>query len=163
MYSKEKTRLLLDQEKVARARWWQEDTLVNNRLTWLLQSQVILFAAYGWVEKSTKDPNKPEELSELLNILPLIGLSICLIISISVNAAWKAQHILEKEYKQFTLGVNESTTNAGRVSGYLLPVIFLLSWGWLFHGFFGLLLFIFIGIFIIKYSEIWIKYLTKTS
>ena len=40
-------RLDLEVERTAHARWWQEDSLVNQRLTWLLYSQTVLLAVYG--------------------------------------------------------------------------------------------------------------------
>ncbi len=120
---------LLEYEKVARSRWWQEDSLVHNRLTWLLQSQIILFAAYGWFVR-TEDPT--EKLLALTNLLPVIGLLICLIIAISVSAAWKAQEVLVKEYSgKFILGVSDSTTKSGRIAGKWLPIIFGVSWAYL--------------------------------
>lgn len=158
----------------ARERWWHEDSLVHNRLTWLLQSQVILFASYGLIARimvkfTEKDivhlsnmessesvkPSINNELSDkittelnqdallnldaLLNALPWMGLAICLIIYISVNAAWEAQRKLQDEYSTIQLGVHEKTSIGGRISGYCLPLIFFLGWGWLLKGGWGML------------------------
>lgn len=44
----EAEKIKIEKEKMAHARWWQEDALVHNRLTWLLNSQAVLLAAYGY-------------------------------------------------------------------------------------------------------------------
>jgi hypothetical protein len=45
-----KEQLDLEIQKHARQRWWHEDHLVNQRTTWLLTTQAVLGAAYGYVQ-----------------------------------------------------------------------------------------------------------------
>ncbi|MDR4503834.1 MAG: hypothetical protein MRK01_03455 [Candidatus Scalindua sp.] len=128
----EKSKLNLEEEKLARSRWWHEDSLVHNRLTWLLQSQIILFAAYGWFARVARPTPK---LSALLDLLPILGISVCIVIVVSVNAAWKAQKVLSQEYagKEFNLNVSDYTSRRGRVAGHGLPSIFLLGWAYMLY------------------------------
>jgi len=133
-------KLHLEKEKLAHSRWWQEDALVNNRVTWLLQSQVILFAAYGLLAKS--GPEKaisPDRLENLLAALPWLGFSIGLAITLGIHAAWTAQKVLYGLYKEqgITVGVHSVTTTAGRMPGRALPLIFAAGWGWLYRGCWG--------------------------
>lgn len=46
----ELSKLQLDKEKLARDRWWKEDQLVHQRLTWLLSAHVILGTGYAWLK-----------------------------------------------------------------------------------------------------------------
>ncbi|MGD8781633.1 MAG: hypothetical protein PVH88_22035 [Ignavibacteria bacterium] len=145
LYKIELEKLKLEREKLARSRWRQKDNLVDNRLTWLLQSQVILFAAFGWL--ATEQPTGKLEL--LTEILPLVGGLVCLVISISVNSAWQAQKILIKENTEFTLGVSKITSFFGHMAGYGLPLIFLFGWGWIFSGYIGIIFFTGVGIMVL--------------
>ena len=128
----EERKYRLELEKLAHTRWWHEDTLVHNRMTWLLQSQVLLFAAYGIFARGEV---KTTEIKNLLTMLPFISLLICIFISIGIHAAWKAQKILDSDYKSnfgIGLGVHGTTNTGGKITGIMMPLVFATGWGWLF-------------------------------
>ncbi len=122
----------LEVEKHAHARWWQEDSLVNNRITWLLQSQILLIAVYGIFARFPSKAGKDLELDQLLEMLPFLGFSICLVISIGIHAAWEAQRILKEHYlkQEIEIGVHNATNWGGKIAGYMLPLVFAGGWGW---------------------------------
>ena len=122
----------LEVEKHAHARWWQEDTLVNNRITWLLQSQILLIAVYGLFARLPSKSAETLELEQLLAMLPFLGFSICLVISIGIHAAWEAQRILKDHYlkQEIEIGVHNATNWGGKITGYMLPLVFAGGWGW---------------------------------
>lgn len=125
----ERDKFEFEKEKFARTRWWQEDSLVNNRLTWLLTSQGLLFAGYG---VAAKEP----ALANATAAIPLAGLAVCVVLAVAIQAAWRAQFVLEEDYKRgkIQLGVHARTTFWGRFPGYALPAIFILAWGWIRSG-----------------------------
>ncbi|MCX7099459.1 MAG: hypothetical protein NTV43_16315 [Methylococcales bacterium] len=158
----EAEKIFIEKRKFAHARWWQEDSLVNNRLTWLLTSQSFLFAGYGFIARGGPNPNcpVPEQVDALINVLPWLGLSVCIVIALAIRAAWQAQHILGDKYWEelkITIGVDDRTNSAGRMPGSLLPLIFGSCWGWLFFDFWGLLLFLSLSLTIPSCLEIWQK------
>ena len=118
-------KLHLEQEKLAHSRWWQEDSLVNNRMTWLLTSQTILFAAYG-----VAISNGSSRLQPLIHLLPWMALGIVIVIALGVHSAWNAQKVLQKEYeaKGIEVGVHRATTWGGRTPGWGLPIILVAGW-----------------------------------
>jgi hypothetical protein len=126
----------LEREKFAHSRWWQEDNLVHQRLSLLLHSQVILFAAYGLVAKLFTGEGRgtqSEQVADHLHMLPLLGASICLFVAFGIHAAWRAQEILQSMYNPdgIELGVHKITTLGGRLLGRCLPYLFSAGWGWL--------------------------------
>lgn len=125
----EHRKLALEQEKAAHARWWQEDTLVNQRLTWLLQSQGLLFAGYGLLVTRGPGENGSDALKAAL---PWIGISVSSLISIGISAAWRAQEMLKARYSQdgVQVGVSSLTTRSGRLPAGILPFVFIAGWGW---------------------------------
>ena len=178
----EAEKLHFEREKFAHSRWWQEDSLVNNRLTWLLQSQVILFAAFGLLAKDQSNSGsviasisaatsasgasggsaaiaKPLSVALVL-ALPYLGVLVCFIIAIGVRAAWLAQEHLQKDARLLgiQLGVSTVTTRGGRAPGYLLPLAFSAAWGWLLAGVAGVLLvpiLLFLLILVIERALTW--------
>src|SRR6185312_17423895 len=46
----EREKLDFERECHARDRWWQEDRLINQRLTWLLTSHGVIGAGYAWLK-----------------------------------------------------------------------------------------------------------------
>jgi hypothetical protein len=129
----EREKLDLEQEKAAHARWWQEDALVNQRLTWLIQSQVILFAGYGYLVRENINSSPTPEAGVLAEAFPWIGIAVSVLIALGIRAAWLAQKILVKDYaaKRICVGVSNITTRTGRIPAGFLPFVFIGSWGWL--------------------------------
>lgn len=131
----DREKLNLEIEKHAHARWWQEDNLVNHRLTWLLQSQALIFAGFGLLVSRTKQDVVDAARSELLvQVLPWIGWISSIAVAIGIVAAAMAQQALRRFYWRthgLSLGVTPLTARGGRVPSYLLPVLFAGGWGFI--------------------------------
>jgi hypothetical protein len=170
----EADKLFLEEKRLAHSRWWHEDALVHNRLTWLLQIQVILFTAYGVLIRSmpgAKDhifnfnisentPTTSPEIIALVSALPWLGVAFCLVISNGIKAARQAQKILGilMQMKGIELGVHPTTTRNGFLTGYVIPYIFISGWGWLWLGISGFASFVVISFFILELPEKILKY-----
>lgn len=135
-----------EQWKTARERWVHEDALVNQRMTWLLHSQGLLFAAYGLVAKSVFDgklatasgaPATPgaaelaEPLRRVFSLIPVLGIGTCIAIALGVFAAWSAQERVGRDFARSSrvpVGVSKETTFLGRLTAVLLPLFFVSGW-----------------------------------
>ncbi|TWW09427.1 hypothetical protein E3A20_14400 [Planctomyces bekefii] len=71
--------------------WQREDDLINHRLTWLLTSQGLLFAGYGWIFPQP-------QLSGLAWVVAYLGLISSLLIAAGLVGAVIAQLILRKRH-----------------------------------------------------------------
>jgi hypothetical protein len=133
----ERRKLDLELEKNARQRWWHEDGLVNHRLSWLLVSQALLFAAFGSLSKPVAPglPPVPEVFNKAIQLIPVVGIAVAVIVLLAAGAACWAQHKLQVEYKNkipgFELGVSTATTLLGWSPSILIPIAFAASWAWL--------------------------------
>jgi hypothetical protein len=133
----ERRKLDLELEKNARQRWWHEDGLVNHRLSWLLVSQALLFAAFGSLSKPTVPGlgPAPEVFNKAMQLIPVVGIAIAVMILAATVAACWAQHKLAVDYKNkipgFELGVSTMTTLLGWSPSILIPIAFAASWAWL--------------------------------
>lgn len=135
-----------EQWKTARERWIYEDALVNQRMIWLLQSQGLLFAAYGLVAKSVFDgklaaasgspgmsgtAELAEPLRRVFSLIPLLGIGMSIAIALGVFAAWSAQERVGRDFarhSQVPVGVSKETTFLGRLTAVLLPLFFVSGW-----------------------------------
>ena len=83
-------RFIVDWKRI-RSQIEHEDQLINNRMTWLLQSQALLFTGFALTLStiSKEEPNSDFMIlgKWLFTILPLVGLSICLTVGRVVDAA----------------------------------------------------------------------------
>lgn len=124
-----------------REKWTHEDHLVNYRLTWLLVSQTLLFAAYGTLldvlldkQKGLDGANRDVVLYMVQSILPWVGMSIAALVLLGVLAALLAMAKLAYdssklvEHEEMRMDVSILTTALGWLSGGLFPVIFLVAW-----------------------------------
>jgi hypothetical protein len=104
-------KLLCDKETLAHGRWWRENSLVHNRLTWLLQSQGFLLAAYGAFARESPLKAAVQLVSggvlpnpvPLGILIPVIGVAICMVIGVGIRAAWSAQQRLQDEYTRIEI------------------------------------------------------------
>ena len=113
----------------AREKWVHEDNLINHRLTWLLNSQTIFFAAYGLVSVYGDMPKIQGDLDKILSILPVVGIVTGLLIFISILGAARALQLLNKN-GEYRLGVSDGTHQFGLVCPLLMPFVFIVSWGY---------------------------------
>ena len=104
-----------------------------------------------------------DKLKYLNEVIPLVGISICIVIAIGVSADWSAQKLLQRKYSDsnIELGVHDSTFTCRRIPGYLLPLIFVASWGYLLELKFSFLYSIIIYDIVILSTEGYMKYKLK--
>jgi hypothetical protein len=85
--------------KRIRAAIEHENNLINHRLTWLFASQLILFGGFFTIMQSliTKDLKLLQEplFQSLLLLFPIVGVSVSVIILVSLHAATKQIGSLE--------------------------------------------------------------------
>lgn len=121
-----------EERKVLLQRWFNEDSLINQRLTWLLLAQGLLFAAYGTLATKFLDSGgeKAKFALELIESIKLFGILFSSTILIGIVAAIAAQMILYFQHKQpgEEIGVHTFTTIAGWLTGVAVPVIFIFAW-----------------------------------
>lgn len=151
----EKGKLNLERIKHERARWWQEDNLVDQRLRWLLASHALIVASYLYIRRRIADilmldPNSCDslfwndhtslvldDLVRLVHGIPIFAILLCLVVSTGVGAAILAQRNLQEEFDKsdlckdapIRLGVTKITTNMGRAVSLFTVALFFLGWG----------------------------------
>jgi hypothetical protein len=130
--------LRMERYKIELSRWFNEDALVNQRLTWLLASQALLFAAYGGIASKVLAVTCATEVmaATLLSVIPIItwiGRSFAVVILAGIVAAIMAQLHLHRTWtpRPAQLGVSTPTTLIGWGTCVLVPIIFLGAWCWL--------------------------------
>jgi hypothetical protein len=125
----EREKLALEREKMTRARWWHEDSLVNNRLTWLLVSQALLFAALGALTRAADGApagRVPLHLV-LAGLIPTVGGLVAAGVLLATIAACWAQWKIARQTGS-GLGVSRVTTLLGWAPSLVLPMVFLWAW-----------------------------------
>ncbi|MCB9333138.1 MAG: hypothetical protein H6574_18880 [Lewinellaceae bacterium] len=112
-----------------------EHELINRRLTWLLTSQSILFAALGLVYGS----NNPVNLHTLKQAICLLGFFISIMIWIGVTMGIRAKYLVWKDFNkgkdksdQVPWGVRTPITKTALVPDFFMPPTFAATWLYLF-------------------------------
>src|SRR5215207_9741780 len=77
----------LEEYKVVRDKWVHEDNLTNHRLSWLLDSQALLFAAYGVFIAAPPQSAYSSKAQILVILIPILGAVVTLLAGISIVAA----------------------------------------------------------------------------
>lgn len=137
----ESQKLLFERQKHARERWWYEETLIHQRLTWFFSAQGLLGLGYAWlryriveVQASPGAIVKPAlyviQLEKLAMFLLALGVIVSAATGVGVHAAARAQDVLKSdpEHVGFKLDVSSSTTTEGMLLAYAMPVISMLAW-----------------------------------
>ena len=108
-----------------------EHDLINRRLTWLLTSQTIMFAALAI---AFKEGAFIERREAFLKFIPYMGGAIALLIfsgvlagSIAKYTVWK-DHINKNQEYQKQWGVRNWITQWALITDLLLPVVFAITW-----------------------------------
>ena len=125
--------LLLKRERADRdrheGRLRFEHQLINRRLTWLLTSQSVLFAAYGFATRPQTPP------TVFLIVTPIAGAVISGLILIGVVCGILAKYFAWDEFKvkypREPFGVKTWITFVAFVPDVLLPVVFAGAWVWI--------------------------------
>ena len=115
-----------------------EDTLINNRLSWLLTIQGLLFAAYGY---SIREISRTDDLNSLIHLLKILGLCTSFFGFTGICSAALAIKQLLKKYKQYkkdypllknlpdvTGGGYQFVTILGSFTPLGIPLLFLIVW-----------------------------------
>jgi hypothetical protein len=123
----------MDKQEKYEQRLQFEHELINRRLTWLLTSQSILFAALAFViEKEGMAPLQ----NEFSKIISVLGISIALAILIGVImgiaakvTAWREYNskIIPPEDKK-PLGVHTWITSIAFIPDIFMPIAFAVAW-----------------------------------
>ena len=121
-----------------------EDSLVVNRLSWLMGSQSFLFTAYAIVVNGPVVPRTASfttKQDHLLATIPLLGLACCILIYAGVvGAALVMKHLradLASRIKgtvQPPIQGSAMTRALGMAAPLLLPPFFILAWLYLIYG-----------------------------
>jgi hypothetical protein len=101
-----------------------EHELINRRITWLLSSQTILFAAYG-VALGTAQAGMAETF---LKVTALSGIVIAGLIFIGVVAGILAKRTVWKDSRKKQFGIRTWITYVALIPDILLPVVFAVAW-----------------------------------
>jgi len=131
----------LETYQVFRNRIEHEDSLITQRLSWLMASQSFLFTAYAIVTNGLANPAPNasnmfvNHLLTLAQIIPIVALLNSLLISISITAAIIAINQLRHGYQQqpatlqlIPLQTARETRALGLSAPVLLPLLFLAVW-----------------------------------
>lgn len=119
----------LDEYKAIREKWIHEDNVINHRLSWLIVSQAMLLAAYGW-----SLTNEEVKTQKLLLLLPIFGMVFTLAIGASVFAAIIAQNHLTqlrgvKKWPQpYSVDTYSPINWPGRFAAMALPAFLFVVW-----------------------------------
>ncbi len=129
-----------------------EDTLINNRLTWLLVSQGFIFSAFSGLFKPMADiafkmgdpsfeKNKValifDDLEKLQYVLIGLGLLICIISYLAIEGAIQSIDKVKDDHNhlsqdiclpELTGGGNPIAKRFGIVSSRGIPIILFLAW-----------------------------------
>jgi hypothetical protein len=110
-----------------------EDQLINNRLTWLLTSEALLFAGFGVIMSS--DKVGLEKIDHWTFTFFVVGLSLAGLTFVSIVAAVLANLVyyckLKKEKNEdenLTLGVFPPSTVAAWFVACAIPIAFAAGW-----------------------------------
>jgi hypothetical protein len=128
----------MDQEfLLMQARLSHEDDLVNQRVSWLVNSQSFLLTAYAiTLNGLAADANKPLAVVQrkLLNLLPLVGIACVLLVGVALIGGLFAIGELRrfagtKCQKDRLFLISKPTTQFLGVSApVLIPIVFLVIW-----------------------------------
>jgi hypothetical protein len=131
----------LERYQIFRNRIEHEDTLIMQRLSWLMASQSFLFTAYAIVTNGmsalpTLGNNIfSRHLSTLARIIPIVALLNSFLILISILGALKAIWELRDAYRKqpeilgaIPLQTSRTARRLGLSAPLLLPLLFLAVW-----------------------------------
>lgn len=119
-------------EREEKRDYWErlsfEHELINRRLTWLLTSQTILFAAYGFSVRATN----PRVADSFRQVTATSGIVIAALILLGILAGIAAKHSVWRDYRRShsnePFGVRTWVTYVALVPDILLPVVFIVAW-----------------------------------
>ena len=109
-----------------------EQTLINNRMTWLMTFQGFLFAAYA-VAMNKDNDEKTRDL--IYFIIPLAGLLMAFFATFGLIAAHFAINGIKDKFNTLNLSPNlvtpfskSKTAIMGRIGAFSFPVVIIITW-----------------------------------
>jgi hypothetical protein len=115
-----------------------EDSLVVNRLSWLMGSQSFLFTAYAIVVNGPVVPRTAAftaKQDHLLTVVPLLGIACCLFIYAGILGAALVMRRLRAEFSSrvhrtphMPIQGSAATRILGMAAPMLLPLLFGAAW-----------------------------------
>jgi hypothetical protein len=105
-----------------------EHDLINNRITWLLVSQGLLFSAYSSSFQSLK------EATGLRGVLPVLGILLAVLAAVGIVASMAAKFCTWqdlkgcKRYADEPFWVRTWITWLAAIAEFLIPVAFAFAW-----------------------------------
>ena len=115
-----------------------EDDLINQRVSWLVNSQSFLLTAYAiTVNGLAADETRPlaHVQRKLLNLLPVVGMTSVLLVVVALIGGLMAMSELRRfaattlPRDQVSLICKPTTLFLGVSAPVLIPFVFLLIWG----------------------------------
>ena len=106
----------------ARERWWHEDHLINQRLTWLLTSETLLFAALAWLIPLRSSDDK------WIWIIIGSGIAVAFVVYFGIRGAKQAQDDLLIYCPPIRSGINAKSRMWGTFAAQGFPFIFIAAW-----------------------------------
>lgn len=128
--------------RLIRARLEHEDSLIVNRLSWLMASQSFLFTAYAIVLNGLATPAATASVQDhqhrLIRLIPLVGIASAVLIYVGIVAAARAMTWLGRLFRarrldEANLGLPPIRTPAsmlvpGLAAPLVLPAVFAAIW-----------------------------------
>jgi hypothetical protein len=109
-----------------------ENKLINDRLTWLLAGQGLLFLAYGTLvtaKLGEKEAFAAEPARKAaMEWVPIIGLLSALVVWVGILGALIAIFVLSRRHSQQNTGVHIVTTLMGFTPAFFLPLLVAMGW-----------------------------------
>jgi hypothetical protein len=96
-----------------------ENNIINNRLTWLFTSQLILFGGYfSLIQKSIEEgiDIHDKAFNQSLTILPFIGIGVSAVILVGIDAAIKQIHALDVWWSKIGMNAGAIEDKQGRIA-----------------------------------------------
>lgn len=137
----ERERLEFERMKHARERWWYEESLINQRLSWFFAAEGLLGLGYAWlkyriaeVAAGSAGVSNPvmysAQLESLSRFLLVLGLLVAVFALLGIWAAAHAQQVMKEDpdNARFKLDVSPLTTSVGRLAAYSIPLLCIGSW-----------------------------------
>jgi len=119
----------IENEKLARDRWCQEDALINHRLTWLLTAQIALFAGYGWIiDKITQTGHDLILYDRFVWLFPLFGFITALAFLVSIISALRTQTSIAVKFPEIDFPADKWCIWGRWVAPVVVPLLFLIAW-----------------------------------
>lgn len=106
-----------------------EHELINRKITWMLSTQAILFAAYG----ITLSRDALSEAGRFQTVIAISGMFMSLLIMLGILATLTAKFLVWRDYRRDhnpseEWGIRTRVTWVGLLPDVFLPLLFAVAW-----------------------------------